>query len=260
MRVTICILTYGNYPALMRRVVESVRRYCPRAEYQLVVGANAVSDETASYLKSVKTASGIDRLVFSEANINKCPMMRRMFELVETELIWWFDDDSYLTERTAFARWRNAAAKASTQTVMWGKLAVCSHPKAFVPGLDAVAFVRSADWYCGLPPPSWRLGGKGEFDFERRGTGDGRWFFILGGSWMIRTSAIQALDWPDRRLTKLGDDVLLGEAIRQQGWLLQNMDISGVAINTEPRRGDAGSFATMNGNDKIMRSFSANQT
>jgi GT2 family glycosyltransferase len=209
----------------------------------LVVGANAVGNSTLSFLKSRERAGDIDDLIVHTKNLNKCPMMRRMFERVGTELIWWFDDDSYILDPAAFDHWRRCAKQAAGQTVMWGKVAVCDHPSAFAPGLpDPVGFVRSADWYRGLTPPFWRPGGRGEFDYAGRGTGDGRWFFTLGGCWMIRTRTIRALDWPDRRLNKLGDDVFLGEAIRQHGWLLQNIDDPGVAINTWPRRGSVGTF------------------
>jgi hypothetical protein len=100
--------------------------------------------------------------------------------------------------------------------------------------------VRSAAWYRGLPPPSWRAGGKGQFNFAGRGLGDGRWFFILGGCWLIRASALRALDWPDRRLIKMGDDAFLGEAIRQHGWQIADIGTTGVAIDTAQRRGEHG--------------------
>ena len=240
-KVTICVLTYGDYAHLAARVTESIRSHCPRSEYKLIVGANAVGDRTLKHLDSLQANGEIDHLILSPVNLNQCPMMRRMFGKVETEFIWWFDDDSYITEPGALERWLRPARQAPKRTVMWGQLAWCDHPLAFAPDLEnAVEFVRSANWYRGLPPPSWRSGGKGEFNFAGRGTGNGRWIFILGGCWMIRTSVVRALDWPDRRLVKMGNDVFLGEAIRQQGWELENLGSPGVAIDTEPRRGDAG--------------------
>ena len=241
-KITICILTYGDYAHLATRVIESVRGYCPRSEYKLIVGANAVGEQTLKYLDALRVNGAIDHLILSQANLNQCPMMRQMFLKVETKYIWWFDDDSYITEPGAFRRWIECAEQAQERTVMWGPLAWCDHPLAFAPDLENVAaFVRNAVWYRGLPPPSWRLGGKGEFNFNGRGTGDGRWIFIPGGCWLMRSSVIRVLDWPDRRLIKMGNDVLLGEAIRQQGWELENIGNAGVAINTEPRRGEAGS-------------------
>jgi GT2 family glycosyltransferase len=183
----------------------------------------------------------IDQLIVSTVNLNKCPMMRRMFERIETEFIWWFDDDSYIVEPGAWEGWMKPALTAAQSTVAWGDLAFCGHKSGFTDLEDPIGFVRSATWYRGLPPPSWYPGGKGEFNFENKGTGDGRWIFVVGGCWLIRTAAIRALDWPDKRLIKLGDDVFLGEALRQNGLRMANIGTPGVATNTEPRRGDAGS-------------------
>ena len=240
-KVTICLLTYGDFPRLARQAIGSIQRYCPRAEYQLVVGANAVGEETSAYLEAQSNAGNVDRLILSPVNLNKCPMMRRMFEHVTTEFIWWFDDDSYVVAPDALAQWQRAAQSASETTAVWGEMYRCKTTADFTDLDDAVGFVRRAPWYRGLPPPAWRAGGKGEFNFENRNCGDGRWEFIVGGCWLIRTSAVRALDWPDPRLIKLGDDVFLGEAIRQQGWSLGNIGRPGVAINTESRRGDSGS-------------------
>jgi len=223
-------------------VIESIRHCCPRSQYYLVVGANAVADETLNYLSKHLDAGEIDRLIVSPDNINKCPMMRRMLKEVSTEFIWWFDDDSYLTDPKAFERWLNCAQSSPASTVMWGEQQWCqaTHGFTYLNEQATLAFVRTAGWYRGLPPPSWRPGGKGEFNYRGQGTGNGWWGFLTGGCWMIRTSAIRALDWPDPRLTKMGDDTFLGEAIRQQGWEIMNIGSPGVAINTEPRRGKPG--------------------
>ena len=196
-KVTICVLTYGDYFPLARRVIESIRRHCPRAEYNLVVGANTVGAPTLIYLKALEKTGDIDRLVVSSVNLNKNPMMRRMFAGIETEFTWWFDDDSYVLDSDAFSEWLRAAEASSPNTVMWGQMACCSGETGFTDLPNAVEFVRSSSWYRGLPPPSWRLGGKGEFNFRDCGCGDGRWQFLVGGCFMIRTAAIWATDWPD---------------------------------------------------------------
>lgn len=239
--VTICVLTYGDFPGLARQVIQSIQRHCTRSDYRLVVGANAVGEATRVYLENLKAAGELDHLILSPVNVNKCPMMRRMFEHVTTEYIWWFDDDSYVAAPGALAQWLRAAQAAPESRMMWGEMYRCNTAADFTDLEDVIGFVRRAPWYRGLPPPSWRPGGKGEFDFQNRNCGDGRWDFIVGGCWLIRTSAVRALDWPDPRLIKLGDDVFLGEAIRQQGWSLGNIGRPGVAINTEARRGDPGS-------------------
>jgi GT2 family glycosyltransferase len=223
-RITICVLTFGDYAALARRVIESIRSHCPRHGYCLVVGANAVGQETLKFLTEHQKSGEIDRLIVSPTNLGKSGMMRRMFAFVETELIWWFDDDSYITEPGALARWLDAVKSSPESTVLWGRTGRWEAP-----------VVRSASWYRGLPPPSWRPGGKGEFDLWRRGIGDGRWYFVSGGCFLIRTSAVRAMDWPDPRLFVVAEDIFLGEAVRQQGWNFA--DVLGVTINSELSRG-----------------------
>jgi hypothetical protein len=237
--VTLCLLTFSDYSHLVRRMLDSVRNHCGREQYRLVVGANTPGRGTLDLLQRRCSSGEIDQLIVSEQNLNKCPMMRRMFAEVRTEYIWWFDDDSCVTEDSALAGWLEAARASPPSTVQWGLEAWCDSTSGFTDLDDPLAFVRSASWYRGLPPPSWRPGGKGEFDFDGLGIGDGRWFFVVGGCFMIRTSAVRQMDWPDRRLSFLGEDVFLGEAIRQQGWTLGNLGALGVAVNTAPRRGTA---------------------
>lgn len=232
--VTICVLTYGDFLRLARRCLDSILRHCDRSQYRLVVGANAVAPATAEYLAGLEAEGRIDRLVSSPVNLHKDPMMRGMFAGIETELVWWFDDDAHVTDDGALAAWLAAARQAPADVVAWGRRMFCEHPLSFWEG-DAVAFVRSAAWYRGLPPPSWRVGGKGEMNYRGRGTGNGRWEFILGGCWLARTRAIRQLDWPDPRLLVMGDDVFLGEAIRQQGWRFAGIE-TGVVMADEPRR------------------------
>src|SRR5688500_7988552 len=95
--VTICVLTYGPYCGLAQRCINSIVAMCSRQQYRLVVGANAVAENTRQYLNGMKERGCIDELIISETNLNKCPMMKKMFEKVKTEFIWWFDDDSYIT-------------------------------------------------------------------------------------------------------------------------------------------------------------------
>ena len=243
--VTICVLTYGDYPHLARRTLESIRFHCARSAYRLVVGANAVGRETEVYLRDLQAEGAVDRLILSRTNLNKNPMMRRMFRHLEGEFVWWFDDDSYITASDALPERLRRARVAPGRHVLWGHVFFAGDEGDFSSGTDVRRFVRRAPWFRGLEPPSWEPGGKGERNFEGKGTGDGRWFFVTGGCWFMRTSAIRALDWPDPALVKRADDVLLSEAVRQQGWAFEDIGPAGVEINTEPRRGSGEDRATM---------------
>jgi len=236
--VTICVLCYGDYTELARRAIDSILAHGDRSRYDLFVGANMVNRATASYLHALAHAGRVDRLIESPTNINKCPMMRRLFAEVRTPLIWWFDDDSYIAEPDAMSRWLAAAEQSAADTVMWGHQFFFGHERDFSYGTDVVGFVKSAPWYRGKAPPSWDPGGKDVWNFQGQGTGDGRWFFLTGGCWMARTESLRSLEWPDRRLIKRNDDVFLAEAIRQQDWQVFDVGSSGVAINASPRRGE----------------------
>src|SRR5687768_5732632 len=109
--VTICVLLYGDHPALARQSLKSIREHCPREQYRLTVGTNAISRETQEYLQNLSFAGAIDRWIDSPTNINKCPMMRRMFATVDTDFIWWFDDDSFITGPGTFETWVGAAER-----------------------------------------------------------------------------------------------------------------------------------------------------
>lgn len=235
--VTFCVLTYGDYADLVQRAIESILKTCPRPGYRLIVGGNVVGTATARYLEGLEKRRVVDHLLLSNTNLNKGRMMRRMLPLVDSEFTWWFDDDSHITDAGAFDYYLSLARSSPGQVVQWGQQALCDYPGSFTRVRDIAGWVRKAKWFRGLPPPSWEPGGKGEFDFEGRGTGDGRWIFILGGCWFARTSALRALHWPDPRLIRYGEDVLLGEAIRQQGWSVMNTRGWGLAVSAAQRRG-----------------------
>lgn len=234
--VSICVLTYGDYARLARRCIGSIRRHCPRDQYRLIVGANAVGEDTHKYLSRLADQGHIDITHISESNINKCPMMRRMFADIDTEFIWWFDDDSYIVHPQAFERRLEIASSSPPTTVGWG-YQMCSEAKDFNLGLDVVEMVRRAPWYRGKPPPSRAP--------EEKGAGNKYWTYLTGGGWFMRASAIRAMDWPDPRLVMQAEDVFLGEAIRQQGWNTMNVRYLGVELNTEPTRGTGKDRATL---------------
>ncbi len=142
-RVTICVLTYGDYLRLAKRAVESIRQNCQRGDYRLVVGANAACGETLDYLEGLQKSGEIDRLIVSPANLGKCPMMRRILAGIRNEFIWWFDDDSYIREPTALGQWLEFASAAPESTVIWGQSAHCDNHPSFTRLDDVLGFVRS---------------------------------------------------------------------------------------------------------------------
>ncbi len=236
--VTICALTCGDNRRLIQRCLESVRRNCRRGAFRLVVGANAPSSRVLRYLLQLRAEGFIDRLHVSPVNLNKSPMMRRMFQGgIDTEFVWWFDDDSHVVQRTALARRLSVARRSSPQIVAWGHRYFMSHEDEFDCGCDLRSWIRAAPWYRGRPLPSWEAEPmKAATAPGQLKTPDGRWFFLTGGNWFARTPALQAMDWPDPRLVLQAEDILLGEAIRQQGWDFMDIGSLGMVVEAVPSR------------------------
>lgn len=209
--VSVCLLTYGDYPELLERSVSSVLDYCPAQKIQLIVGANAPSARSEAFL-SVLERSKNATVLRSEDNINKCPMMSKMFDRVESPLIWWFDDDSHIVEPSAFDRWTDAARTLPIATASWGHV-------FYTGGSEYLkSQARSAPWFKGRP-------------FEDN------WWFPTGGCWMAKTHVVEEIGWPHFGLIKRQDDVLFGEALRQNAYAVRDTGPMGVRISDHDRRG-----------------------
>ena len=218
LRVTVCVLLYGNYPELARQVIHSIVSNCDKRSYKLIVGCNACCRETLDFINSVEQ---IDETIISEENLNKCPMQRQMFKLVDTEFVWWFDDDSQIIENDALDR-RLALADAAPQTtVLWGPLFYWNDQGQFNFGIDVSPWIRSQAWYSREPIPC---------------DPSGKWVFIIGGCWFARTSILQHLNWPPESFVKPGDDAIFCEAMRQSGHAFESIGECGVQFQSHERR------------------------
>jgi GT2 family glycosyltransferase len=145
-------------------------------------------------------------------------MMRRLFHYrpIQTDWTLWLDDDTYFCRGDWLSMLR-CESRLRPNVDHWGL-------NMFVRvGEEHRQFVRESAWF----------GGR-ELEPDDQ-AGQSRINFVVGGFWAIRTRWIVRLDWPDPRLTQFGDDVVLGEALRQQGGRI-GQAYSGVAINQEARR------------------------
>lgn len=224
--VSFAVLTWGDHLDLIQRCLESIWRMAPGDGCEILVAANDPSPGSRAWLEEATAASRIHRLILSERNLLKIPMMRRLLGAAQGEYFWWFDDDSHVTDATAFSHWWAQVQASSPLIVGWGATAYTREFDGFQDPEEAGRWVSEAPWFRGQPPP---------------GTSDGpdAWWFLTGGCWCMRTSALRAMDWPDPRLVHVSEDILLGEAVRQQGWYLANIVNPGVAISDAPRRGEA---------------------
>ena len=215
--VTVCVLCYGDHPALCRRFLDGLVKNTPAPLFRLRAGMNAVGEATRALLEETRARHSDVRLYDSPTNLLKYPMMRRLFHEppLETEWTVWFDDDSYV-ERSDWLRGLALRAEATPDAEVLGP------PRAIRVAEDMRTLVHEAPWSQGRP-------------FEKDAAGEETIRFPAGGFWAIRSRTLTELDWPDVRLKHNGGDVLLGEALRQTGRLQRGFH-HGVRVNACPRR------------------------
>jgi len=218
---TICVLVYGDHAPLARRCLSSILTL-PRQQFKLRIGLNAASDETQAYVGELITQGDVASRAcyFSDENVYKYPMMRRMFydpdNPLDTPYVMWFDDDSYVITEQAHRPnpnrvrpWLDAVRAKIADADMIGSLYTMNL------GGNQAAWVRDQNWY------------------NQKAVADKRRVrFATGGWWTIRRELLEKHDWPPLALEHRGGDVMLGELCRQQDYRLEHFN-HGVAINAD---------------------------
>jgi hypothetical protein len=220
--LTLCLVSYGANPQLVRRLLESFEKFSDTSLFSLRVGLNAVCSETEKVVREFQRKNGKVYVSTSRKNIFKIPMMRRLLHERRVETAWtiWCDDDTYFTR----ADWLHRLAlkiEGAPNIDMWGWMHV-----VWITENETLDWMRRAPWYRRRPFH------KGT-DLEGRRAVELR--FATGGFWAIKTEVLYKLDWPDPRLVQGGDDFILGEALHQNGCKIGNFK-HGVAISAAERR------------------------
>ncbi len=220
--VTICVLCYGDHAPLARRFLSSLYSNTDSRLFRLRIGLNEVVPATCDAIASYSEEYG-NIEVFPEArNIFKSPMMRRMFweRPIETRWTIWCDDDAEFIRKDWLIRLAQRI-EVQPHVAMWGSIHYCD-----IPGMEVPEWIRRAKWYLGIP-----------FEMQEGPEEDPavRILFCEGGFWAVKTSVLRALDWPDPRLIQSCEDMMLGEALRQSQFAIEDFQY-GVLINHAKRR------------------------
>lgn len=224
--VVIHLLLYGDFPALHKRVLDSIVHFAP--DIPVRVWCNQICESTALLLAKLKKDSRW-LIYLSAENKPKYRVMSKLFEAFKrpegerSEAKWavWFDDDSYIEAANWWSHMVNYL-DSNPNALYIGKSFYVHH----LAGQDE--FIRASKWYNGL---SWEM-----CPTKKAGVSAPGVTFATGSYWWLKTDVIRQLDWPDERLSHNGGDTLLGEAIRQQGWPFHKYSF-GVKVNAAPRRG-----------------------
>lgn len=222
--ITICVCLYGNYPELARRCLGSIINNCDKKLYELRVGLNECCDETIKYVLQLD----IDKIYMSKTNLYKCAMMRLMMKDINTEWMWWFDDDSHIIEPRAIEdRLKLINSRKNDKTILFGHVFYFSHDYEFG-GAELIHWMKKQKWYNGKRLPC----GVTKYDPNYK---ENKWFFPTGGNWLIQSKWMIENDWPPPM--EFADDVVMAEVIRQTGYEFEDCGSCGVKINDHPRRG-----------------------
>jgi hypothetical protein len=207
-RFTICVLHYGNYPQLAKRVMEPLFREAWMPQLDLRIGSNAISADTRRYLEDCRQRWGGDWLWLDyPENRFKYPVMYDLFAAKPLQkFLMWFDDDSCLLP-SAPANWFEQVAAAMGSAAMLGAIWVKS------PSPAICRFYQQQSWYRDKPIPR-------------------KIRFATGGWWTIRSEIVVQYQWPPENLQHNGGDMALGELLRQNGLPLVHFD-KHLAINAD---------------------------
>ena len=210
-------LLYGPYYELHAKFLSGLR-LGGLEKLSVYLWLNTVGPETRKMLASRPLHW---RVFDSQDNVGKYKAMRVMLDGARKDPDWnwwvWFDDDTPIVKPDWLSAWTRFIEGRRKENVCYIGTVKVFH---FPPGFWDV--VKGGAWFKGKPPghPLRKEG----VDFAR------------GAHWWMRRDVLDALDWPDRRLDHNYGDVLLGEAVHQQG-LPVHKCAYGIDMDIMKRRG-----------------------
>lgn len=195
---TVCVLLYGDFPKLARRVLHSLSREAWRDNIYLRVGQNQLSAESTAIVRAYGS-NIFKRLIWYTGlpPYYKYPMMQKMIfaPRIETTYTMWFDDDSWIAD-TAVDDWFTQLEAYMTKEGLY----VAGAPYTQNLRGDQHLWIAQQPWYRGKPvKPAQRMP------------------FITGGWLIVRTELFYKYSWPPDDLLHNGGDVMLGALCQQQG-------------------------------------------
>lgn len=189
---TVCVLLYGNYPSLAKRVLESLSSTHLVKEFRL--GLNAVSQDTSSFVHDWMGAQNNPVTCYMPChagNVGKYPLMSRMFADMSTAFVMWFDDDSYLGSVDK-CWWETVKINASAFDVYGSLHRIRQRGKQYLA-------IPQQPWFNGKPVAANHI-----------------YSFATGGWWVGNVEFLRKWNYPFPQLKHNGGDSILGELVRQQ--------------------------------------------
>ncbi len=232
MKITLCVLLYGDHADLAKRCLDSINLSLAVSRgivSDVRIGMNEIGDDTRTlvglFVDRIANRGGVKVTTYDcPKNAFKYPMIRKMLlddKNPPSEIAMWFDDDSYFEIKYMSSGWWEAFLSyfSTFSNPMLGKVYwQCMYPEQW-------GWIQKQAWFnpeVGMPPPppaKIRLP-KTRPTFK----------FCTGGWWATKTEILKKWDWPTKELKLIGGDSMLGELFRHQKYDLVNYE-HGVRIN-----------------------------
>lgn len=213
--VDLCVLTYGDFPHLVSRCLDSLSAAAGDPAVRLHVGLNDPSLRTSAAVSSRLAAWPAERYFTypRSPQVRKYPLMRQMLRAGSIRpdgLFVWFDDDSFVKTDVV------SMISALRRTLSTG-----SRPRAVGVRQRYIrlapfqrAWMSRQPWYSGHPVPDTNVP------------------LLPGSWWACPTSLLLAHDWPPPDLVHNGGDILFSLLCLQQDVEMVHMP-DHVAINAD---------------------------
>lgn len=228
-KVTICVCTYGDNLLLLSRCVSSILANFNKNLYELRVGCNACPDRIINFLKNIN----VDKLLISEKNLYKNGMMKHLYEDLNSDYVFWFDDDSHVKEN-CLENLIKIAENSRGDEAVFGTLGMCTTLYEIEKEMGVNNWIKKQLWYKNKPWPN------SEFDYSKKKDG---FYFILGGNYFVKTKVLKEIYWPSDptgflfNYARNGEDIIMGEAIHQNGYKCFNLGADyGISVNDSKTR------------------------
>jgi ADP-heptose:LPS heptosyltransferase len=229
-KLTVCMLLYGDYPAMHRESLTALTATLPPGRVDLRLASNALGEQSKQIVSDVIASGVVAKYYGSPENRKKYPVMREMFHdpdmPLSTNYVVWLDDDTICDIDPHWLR--KFAATIVSGHPEGARLFGPKYAYTLQPGQDQ--WIRRASWYRGLP---YHAAG------ERPTTGN-RIYFATGSLWALATHVIREQEIPCVRLGHNGGDWSVGVQVQQGGWSMRAFDSKAKQIvrwSAYPRRG-----------------------
>lgn len=192
----VCVLFYGSDDycfKLAQRVLNEPMRELASLDVDFRFGLNAVGDRTKQFVRrQAALFFKHARIVESDLNILKYPMMRQLFAArdITAPFVVWFDDDSCFAPQTCAESWLSRITAQMRVCALAGSVR-----KSRLVGGQA-DWIRAQSWYAGKEPIPYVQ-------------------FVSGSWWAASADMLRDFDWPPPDMRQKGAEVMLGELCRQ---------------------------------------------